>query len=434
MDDLMKGANRTHVLVIADDFTGANDVGMMLVRQGFETSIHLSLDGVLPTLSGATQQALVVNTDSRSVTSQMAHARIEQVMHQFNQLQQPFWLYKKIDSTLRGNIGIEIEAILRHSELPMAIVAPAFPDGGRLTQNGECWVGERRLTDTEFASDPKTPVNSSRISDILSEQTHLSYWEITLNGSLDDTTAVLEKARQAGIQTVIVDIKNNEQLQHLGRAIRQLSFKPLCVGSAGLSQYLFTPDQDVSRVQPMLAVVGSMSQIACEQIDLAAARKPVQVVTIDVSELFEKPWAALVDYYSQQITAAYQRHHHIVLHTMTPATNRELIEQFCQRKQLTRHQLGTQISAFLAQLVSYQVKQQIFSGLYLSGGDTALAVTQALYASHFHLQGDIAGFVPWGYLPDSSHPNLLIMTKSGAFGLPDTLLQVIEFIEEKTRE
>lgn len=430
----MKGANMTHVLVIADDFTGANDVGMMLVRQGFETSIDLALEGALPTLPGAKQQALVINTDSRSVSAEIARDRVIQLMHQFNQLQQPTWLYKKIDSTLRGNIGIEVEAILANSELPMAIVAPAFPDGERYTRNGLCWVGDQLLTDTEFASDPKTPVHSSRISDILSEQTNLTHCEITLNGSSDDTTEVLEKARQAGIQTVIVDIKNNEQLKQLSAAIRQLSFTPLCVGSAGLSQYLFSAEQQPREIQPMLAVVGSMSQIACTQIDKAASQKPLQVITIDVTELFEKPWAELIKHYGRQIAQAYQSHHHIVLHTLTPGTNRELIEQFCQRKQLTRHQLGTQISAFLAELVSLQVKQQVFSGLYLSGGDTALAVTQALYASHFHLKGDIAGFVPWGYLPDSSQPNLLIMTKSGAFGLPDTLLQVIEFIEEKTRE
>lgn len=429
----MEGLSISNVLVIADDFTGANDVGMMLVRQGFETAINLTSEGVLPTFSGTTRQALVVNTDSRSVGASIACERVGKVIHQFNQ-QQSCWVYKKIDSTLRGNIGIEIETILANSELPMAVIAPAFPDGKRYTLNGQCWVGDQLLTDTEFAHDPKTPVHSSRISDILSEQTNLTYCEISLNGCTDDTTRVIEKARREGYSAVIINIKDNGQLKQLGEAIRQLSFKPLCVGSAGLSQYLFDLGKTKNFIQPMLAVVGSMSQVARQQIDTAASNKPVRVITIDVRALFEKPWSNLIDFYSQQITQVYQSHQHIILHTLSAETNQESIEQFCRSKKLTRHQLGTQISTFLAQLVSIQVKQHIFSGLYLSGGDTALAVTQALYASHFHLKGDIAEVVPWGYLPDSNQPNLLVMTKSGAFGLPDTLLQVIEFIEEKTHE
>lgn len=436
----MNDQTPTHILAIADDFTGANDVGMMFARQGFETAIELDSGDHFPALRSGRKQALVINTDSRSVPAHIACERVMQVAEQFERLPQPSLVYKKIDSTLRGNIGVEVETLLQQSSLSLAIIAPAFPDGQRVTIDGQCWVDGQLLTDTEFASDPKTPVHSSRISDILTDHTGLTYCHITLKDGVEESKALFDKARQDNLNAVIVDITTNEQLRLLGLVIHRLHFPTLCVGSAGLSQYLFPSASSLplssilTQKRPVLAVVGSMSRIAGEQIRVAVNSKAVQVVRINVTELFEQAWPALLERYEQQIAEAYQRQQHVVLHTLTPGVDRQFIEQFCQQKQLTRHQLGTQITRFLALLVSQLVTRHAFSGLYLSGGDTALATAQALHASHFYLKGDIAGFVPWGYLPDSYQPNLLIMTKSGAFGTPDTLLQVIEFIEEKTRE
>jgi uncharacterized protein YgbK (DUF1537 family) len=40
----------------------------------------------------------------------------------------------------------------------MAVIAAAIPSAGRTTQNGLCLVNGVPLLETEFASDPKTPV------------------------------------------------------------------------------------------------------------------------------------------------------------------------------------------------------------------------------------------------------------------------------------
>ncbi|KGI83365.1 membrane protein, partial [Exiguobacterium mexicanum] len=89
-------------------------------------------------------------------------------------------IYKKIDSTFRGNIGIEIETVMSEANLKLAIVAAAIPAAGRVTLNGECLVNGKPLIETEFASDPKTPVVSSRIQTIIHQQTALPVIEISL--------------------------------------------------------------------------------------------------------------------------------------------------------------------------------------------------------------------------------------------------------------
>lgn len=46
---------------------------------------------------------------------------------------------------------------------------------------GECWVNGVRITETEFASDPKTPVLSARIADIIRLQTVIPCQPVTVS-------------------------------------------------------------------------------------------------------------------------------------------------------------------------------------------------------------------------------------------------------------
>ncbi len=48
----------------------------------------------------------------------------------------------------------------------MAVVAPAYPAAGRHTRDGRCYVHGVPLDQTEFASDPKTPVSRAEISEL----------------------------------------------------------------------------------------------------------------------------------------------------------------------------------------------------------------------------------------------------------------------------
>jgi len=78
-------------------------------------------------------------------------------------------------------------------------------------------------------------------------------------------------------------------------------------------------------------------------------------------------------------------------------------------------------------------RAQLPHALYLSGGDVAIAVAQALGASGFKIQGLVAGCVTHGVLLNSEF-TLPVMTKAGGFGDENTLVAAIGFIEEKTSE
>ena len=116
--------------VIADDITGAMDTGVGLAQAGLAATISFSST----TMPGS--DSIVATTDSRAESPSEAYRRVKAVGERF----QDYYIYKKIDSTLRGNIAAELQALLDVTRAPKAVVCPAFPSIKRTVVNGELLV------------------------------------------------------------------------------------------------------------------------------------------------------------------------------------------------------------------------------------------------------------------------------------------------------
>ncbi len=107
-------------LLIADDLTGGADAGAQFAKRGLRTLLISLLDDVKVDFSKHTHQdVLVINTDSRGLSPEKAFLKVSNLLKRFDQKLFPI-IYKKIDSTLRGNVGYEIDAILKETKrLPL---------------------------------------------------------------------------------------------------------------------------------------------------------------------------------------------------------------------------------------------------------------------------------------------------------------------------
>lgn len=421
---------QTPVLVIADDFTGANDAGSGLARAG--ARVNVLFDSQSPR-GEAYADVRVVSTDSRTLPAGEAAERVRRALMHGWPVARDGWLFKKMDSTLRGNLGAETEAALLGSGASLALVVPAVPKLGRITRAGECFIHGQRLTETEFASDPTAPVTTANIAQRLLEQSALPCAALTLEqvrGS--QLLALMQQAADGEPSLLVVDAETDDDLQRIALAASRLAQRPLLVGAAGLSDALTALLVD-RRPLPLLAVVGSMSDIARQQTERIEQHYPVTLVDIDSAELFSTPrWASLPSW-RQRVTDALRAGQHCVIRTCQHTGQRESIGALCEQHQLSRAQLGDAICQLLAQLTAEVLAETQPGGLYLSGGDVAIAVARGLGASGFQIQGQIAGCVPWGRLLNVTEP-LLVMTKAGGFGDANTLVDVIRFIEEKSSE
>lgn len=421
---------QTPVLVIADDFTGANDAGSGLARAGARVNV---LFDSLPSGGDEHADAWVVITDSRALPAREAAERVRHALMRWLPVVRDGWLFKKMDSTLRGNLGAETEAALLTSGASLALVVPAVPALGRVVRDGECFIHGLQLTMTEFASDPKTPVTTANVARRLLEQSALPCSGLTLAEVRGPQLLALMQQHACGAPSLlVVDAETDDDLQRIALAASRLTQRPLLVGAAGLSNAL-TGLLTERRPAPVLAVVGSMSDIARQQIDRIQQQYPVTLVDIDITELFSTPRWASFSAWCQRVTGAVRAGQHCVVRTCQHNGQREAIAALCEEHQLSRAQLGEEICQLLARLTAQVLPEARPGGLYLSGGDVAIAVARGLGASGFQIQGQIAGCVPWGRLLNVTEP-LLVMTKAGGFGDANTLADVIRFIEEKSSE
>ncbi|POD93381.1 D-threonate kinase [Pectobacterium odoriferum] len=432
------------VLVVADDFTGANDAGVGLAQHGARVNVVFDVNKLHADLLG---DAVVINTDSRAASEETAFQRTTTAVEAWLAVGGQGWIVKKIDSTLRGNLGAEVTAALFATGTPVALIAAASPTLRRVTRKGEVWVNGRLLTDTEFASDPKTPVASASIATRLAEQTALSVAEIHLDEVRQANLADrLQQLADEGVRLIILDTDEQDDLTHIVHAARTLPFRPLLVGSAGLSEALANTQNFTRKTErPLLAVVGSMSDIAQKQIAAVRLRRDVTLVDIDINALFSPDSSTVMASQCEDAVKALMNGNHCIIRTCHDENQRFELDARCQQLGLSRQQLGETISHYLGELTRNSVQaldsltadsanRRLLGGLYLSGGDIAIAVATALGATGFQIKGQIASCVPWGYLLNSVVGTTPVMTKAGGFGNETTLLDVLRFIEEKVSE
>lgn len=408
----MKDGNNS-VLVLADDFTGANDAGVSLAEAGMSVEVAFSAG------QASSARALILNSDSRAMTAGAAADKITALLRGAARFA-PRWQIKKIDSTLRGNPGAELEAMMTAQGCRVAVVAPAYPAAGRHTRDGRCYVHGIPLDHTEFASDPKTPVSRADIAGILAMQSRLPSRSLSA-AQLPGALATAGEARQV----LIIDAWEDSHLDQVIDAVAPHAQETLLVGSAGLCEALARRLRR-SEQGPLLAVVGSMSEMAQRQVAALQAHSRVRKIEIDVEQAF----SGSPKEEASRIAEVLREGDHCVVTTRPNNAVRHGIEAQCRERGLSRAAYGEHICAWLADVTAQAVALCPPGALYLSGGDVAIAVAQALGARGFQIRGRVAECVPYGYFLGGrwSRP---VMTKAGGFGTDTTLLHVVNFIEEK---
>ncbi|MDI4736787.1 D-threonate kinase, partial [Salmonella enterica subsp. enterica serovar Kentucky] len=223
------------MIVIADDFTGSNDTGVQLAKKGARTEVMLSASQK----PSRRADVLVINTESRAMPADQAASAVYAALFPWCETSPAPLVYKKIDSTFRGNIGAEVTAAMRASQRKLAVIAAAIPAAGRTTLEGKCLVNGVPLLETEFASDPKTPIVSSRIAEIVALQSEIPVYEVFLQdvrrGGL---SALLTAYAAEGEGIIVVDAVEERDLTLIAQAACEQPSMPLLVGAAGLANAL----------------------------------------------------------------------------------------------------------------------------------------------------------------------------------------------------
>ncbi|EAX48753.1 type III effector Hrp-dependent outers [Thermosinus carboxydivorans Nor1] len=416
--------------VIADDLTGANDTGVQFAKQG------LTVEVLLGSQDAAATQAdiIVIDTNSRAISSAEAYRRVAQAAA-IVKASGIAAVYKKIDSTLRGNLGAEIDAIMDTCGQAAAIVAPAYPQNGRCVIGGYHLLNNIPLEATEIARDPRCPVKESHIPTLIAEQTrrpvgHLSF-KTLLKGE-DATQAALEELIGCGKEVIVCDAWEDKQLALIAAAAANLGKPVLWVGSAGLAQWLPTVLGLTARKQssPVLVIAGSVSGVTRGQVAKLKQNANVKGIEVDARALLAEPTrsgevkrccaeaaAALREGYDVVIASGYAEE--VVEHTKAQGA----------ALGYTAQQVGDIVAGALGEIGKGLASELTLAGMVLTGGDIAVSVCRALGAASLSVASEVAPGIPVGFLTGGLCDGLKVVTKAGAFGGEDALVKAVHCLK-----
>jgi uncharacterized protein YgbK (DUF1537 family) len=109
---------------------------------------------------------LCLDTDSRSCRANEA-ARCAAAAARKLRKAGAVWIYKKVDSVLRGNVVAEVSAIGQALGFRSALLVPANPRFGRVIRDGRYFVKNKPIHQTDFARDPEYPRKSPNVLKML---------------------------------------------------------------------------------------------------------------------------------------------------------------------------------------------------------------------------------------------------------------------------
>ncbi len=168
--------------VISDDLTGAGDTGVQFADRGMKVTVSADVDNIEEIPSDT--EVWIISTNSRGYSSSRAARLVRKAVGVLKEWKAGYY-YKKIDSTLRGNIGAELDALIEELELDALPLCAAFPQMGRTTVNNVQYLWGREIRETEYSPDIKSPGTGSGLEEILSGQMK-NYEKVkVLNASTD---------------------------------------------------------------------------------------------------------------------------------------------------------------------------------------------------------------------------------------------------------
>ena len=429
---VQEGEDMIKLAVIADDLTGANDTALQFAKRNIKSSVEINF---MKMEDVEDKEVIVVDTDSRDLDKELSYKKVKDICEKISKYDIKC-IYKKIDSTLRGNLGAEIKAVDDVFNPDIVIIAPAYPANQRVTIGGYHLLEGKPIELTEIANAPKTPVKKSYLPSILTEQVNekIAILDFKL---LRQRTDIISKKIVEFLQEkkrwIVCDIIEEENFITLMDAVS--SYKNiLWVGSAGLAEYLpyfykWKGNKELfmkKRKGSVLVCAGSVSHITQNQVRTLLNQRKINLVKINMVRLLEDKNSELIEK-SQIINQLIREQKNILLATAQSDDEVEKAIEIGKKHNLSRKDVSEKIATIMAELVK-SIDVNGLSGMVLTGGDMAVHICRAIGVNSIKIISEIDNGVPLGFIESNKLEKLFIVTKAGAFGKPDVFIKSIQII------
>lgn len=407
------------MLILADDLTGAADCAVACAGHGLRTLVALD------DFRGGEADVLAIDADTRAGDAEEAAATMARLVREHGH-DDAVLVYKKIDSTLRGNVAVEIAAALKarramggEGKRATVVLAPAFPASGRTTLNGRQMLRGVPLeaTDTWQYERAKPPAN---VADLFNES-GLKTALLLLEQIRADDSGDRMRALATQADVLVCDAETDEDLHTIADASMALGRETIWAGSAGLAYQLpkaaglaresVAAPEPALGGRPILFVVGSGSNLSRQQARILESWP--DVVSVRVAPGVLRGGEKMPEWRGHQ--AALER-------AFSAGVDALLMVGADGGGE------GAQEPALAAALGEMaRPFADAVGAVVATGGATARAVLRGWGVAGLQILGEVEAGVPYSMAAGWRRP-LPVLTKAGGFGKPETLVHCRQFL------
>jgi uncharacterized protein YgbK (DUF1537 family) len=401
--------------VLADDLTGAFDTGVQFRNWGLTVEVLIGDVEEASKLEGV--DVVVVDTETRSLSREDAFRRVYRSTERLTRFGAER-IYKKVDSTLRGNIGAELDAAMEAAHTGFAFFAPAYPTYGRTTLAGRQLVDNNPIDKTEYAEE--LGAKSADIAAIIGAQSKRRVGLVgfdSVKGGPEAIEASVQALKKDGVEVAVFDALTEKHLIDIARAAGDTR---LFVGSAGFASEL-PLGLGMRSPKPILSVCGSTRRLSRVQVKNLHDRLGFREVDLGIERLIDGE-AAVKAEVERCVGEAVEALRAGVDVSITSSPREGSAEGFiahAKQRGIEEQQARLFIEEAMGEITSAILGEADVLGLILTGGATSLMVCQKLGADRVAIVEEIEPGIPLLKLSNG----LPAVTKAGGFGVDDSLVQ-----------
>lgn len=415
--------------IIADDLTGACDVGAQFLN--YQSRITILIDsGIDCEIAG---DIPIINTQSRVLSQDVAYRKVFGAGEKLRGFS-PNIIFKKIDSALRGNVGVEIDAIMDAFPIKAAFVAPAIPEIGRTTINGRQLINNTPIERTTFAIDPLNPICESDVPTLISKNSCRKVGLVDIHKVKEEKIqSEVENLCGDGKEIIVIDAETDKDMDGIISTLLGYEHPLLLVGSIGLAKALrnfielpssmhkikWSVKGDFKR--SVLIVSGSMHETTYKQIERARTNGTVKIVDLNFQKISDHETRKIE---CEKVSLKIKNLLRLRINVLVTTTRRELGETLG----LDRGSVDSLILEGLS-LVACSVLDDVdVRDIILIGGETTYHICKKLEAEKINIEDKISPVIVCGTLVGGKYEGMRVVTKGGSVGDEESLLQAIEYL------
>ena len=410
-------------IVIADDLTGSNATCSLFKKIGLRAASILKLQGDI----NYDVDVISYSTASRGLDKEEAYKKVSEAIKILKN--KDVLVYnKRIDSTLRGNIGTEINAMLDNLEDDrIAVVIPSYPDSGRIVVNKTMLVNGVLLENSDAGKDPKTPIKTSCVESLIQKDIKYSSTYFTLSDIAQPIEEITKKIQEAikKSRVLIFDAVNNEDIIKISKAIIHSDIDIVTVDPGPFTLYYSKELQKKNHLEKkILMVIGSVTATTKKQIEYILQEEDIFLVKMKVEDFFEKETCLKeierVIAYIKKGIASYD----LFLVTTSPIGDEKKadLQKLAENLNTTVEEISKIIANTLTETVVKILKEtEKFEGVYSSGGDITIALLEKLKAIGVEIREEVIPLAAYGRIIGGDFPNLKLVSKGGMVGDEKTI-------------